>query len=148
LERVRKNDCRADTFVFGIVKYLGNFFSPVSDILNYCLIFMGPNEVLTLKEFLEVKLCIWSSTSTKPIKLEYFVHINVTGLWLKTVLQNITPGELSLGQYCNVLVKTTMDLLSCNGIAYTVWRYRSRNGTMIIILLCYNMNNFCIACLW
>jgi len=85
---------------------------------------MGPNEILTLKEFLEVNLCTWSSTSaTKPIKLEYFVHINVTGLWLKTVLQNIGPGELSLeGQYCNVLVKTAMDLLSCNGIAYAMWR--------------------------
>jgi hypothetical protein len=27
------------------------------------LIFMGPNKVLTLEVFLEVKLCIWSSTS-------------------------------------------------------------------------------------
>lgn len=55
---------------------------------------MGPNEVLTLEVFLEVKLYIWSSTSaTKPVKLEYFVHINVAGLWLKTVLQNRTPGE-------------------------------------------------------
>jgi hypothetical protein len=53
-----ENYHRADTFVFGIAKYLGNFFSPVSDILNYCLIFMGPNEVLTLKVFLEVKWCI------------------------------------------------------------------------------------------
>lgn len=59
----------------------------------------------------EVKLYIWSSTSaTKPIKLEYFIHINVAGLWLKTVLQNRTPGELLLEHV--VLVKTTMDLLS------------------------------------
>jgi len=50
-----ENDHRADTFVFGIAKYLHNFFSPVSDILNYCLIFMGPNEVLNLKVILEVK---------------------------------------------------------------------------------------------
>lgn len=105
-----ENGRTAYTFVFGIAKYLGNFFSPVSDILNYCLIFMGPNEILTLKVFLEVKLYIWSSTSaTKPIKLEYFIHINFAGLWLKTVLQNRTPGELLLG---HVLVKTTMDLLS------------------------------------
>jgi hypothetical protein len=53
-----ENDLGADTFVFGIAKYLANFFSPVSDILNYCLIFMGPNKVLTLEVFLEVKLCI------------------------------------------------------------------------------------------
>lgn len=54
----KENDRGADTFVFGIAKYLGNFFSPVSEILNYCLIFVGPNEVLTLKVFLEVKWCI------------------------------------------------------------------------------------------
>jgi len=56
-------------------------------------------------------LYIGSSTSaTKPIKLEYFIHKNVAGLWLKTVLQNRTPGELLLEHV--VLVKTTMDLLS------------------------------------
>jgi len=109
-----ENYHRADTFVFGIAKYLGNFFSPVSDILNYCLIFMGPNEVLTLKVFLEVKWCIWSSTSaTKPIKLKYFVHINVAGLWLKTILQYRTPGELSLeGQYV-VLVRWKLLWIYC-----------------------------------
>jgi len=52
-----ENDCRAETFVFSIAKYLSNFFSP-ADILNYCLIFMGPNDILTLKVFLEVKWCI------------------------------------------------------------------------------------------
>jgi hypothetical protein len=84
---------------------------------------MGPNEVITPKVGMEVKCwCIRSGTSaTKPIKLEYFVHVNVldsrpAGIcgfcfyWslVKDNSAEYTPGELSLeGQYCSrVLVKT------------------------------------------
>jgi hypothetical protein len=136
LERAR-NMTRANTFVFGNVKYLGNFFSPVSDVLNYCLIFMGPNEVLTLKVFLEVKWCIWSSTSaTKPIKLEYFIHINVAGPWLKTILHNRTPGELSLGGQYVVLVKTPMGLLS-NAMEWLMLCEDREVGMVQWLLSCY-----------